>query len=91
MRKKMKFKRIKNIQQLKDLAAGENGIDCFVLLNHNCKSSKHIIYEPNDRIFFVINFIDDSEQEIKEDDIFNKEITNIGEAIKKGSLIMEMD
>ena len=80
-------KRIRTIQQLKELA--KNGLDCFILLNGGLRSSKHIRYYPDDNSFYVLNFIDDSEQELTESQILDKAYTNIGEAMKKGALIMD--
>jgi len=80
-------KRIRTIQQLKELA--KNGLDCFILLNGGLRSSKHIRYYPDDNSFYVLNFIDDSEQELTESQILDKAYTNIGEAIEKGALIMD--
>jgi hypothetical protein len=84
-----KDKRIRTIEQLKELAKGEDGLDCFIMLNGNLRSSKHIKYYPDDNSFCVFNFIDDSEQELTESQILDKAYTNIGEAMKKGALIMD--
>ena len=86
---KTKDRRIKTIEQLKELAKGEDGLDCFILLNGNLRSSKHIKYYPDDNRFYVLNLIDDSEQELTESQILDKAYTNIGEAMKKGALIMD--
>jgi len=82
-------KRIKTIEQLKELAKDENGLDCFILLNGHLKSSKHIRYYPDDNSFYVLNLIDDSEQELTESQILDSAYSNIGEAMKKGALIMD--
>jgi len=81
--------RITTIEQLKELARAENGLDCFILLNVGLRSSKYIRYWPNDNSFFVLNFIDGSEQELTESQILDSEYSNIGEAMKKGALIMD--
>ena len=80
-------KRIRTIEQLKELA--KNGLDCFILLNSGLRSSKHIRYYPDDNSFYVLNLIDDSEQELTEDQILDSEYSNIGEAMKKGALIKD--
>jgi len=80
-------KRIKNIEQLKELA--KNGLDCFILLNGGLRSSKHIRFHPEDNSFYVLNLIDDSEQELTESQILDSAYTNIGEAMKKGALIID--
>lgn len=84
-----KDKRIRTIEQLKDLAKDENGLDCYILLNGCLRSSKHIRYYPDDNSFFVFNLIDDSEQELTESQILDSTYSNIGEAMKKGCLIMD--
>jgi hypothetical protein len=84
-----KDRRIMTIEQLKELAKGENGLDCFILLNGNLRSSKHIRYYPDDNSFFVFNLIDDSEQELTESQILDSAYSNIGEAMNKGALIMD--
>ena len=84
---KTKDKRIRTIEQLKELA--KNGLDCFILLNGGLRSSKHISYHPDNNSFYVLNLIDDSEQELTESQILDSAYTNIGEAMKKGALIMD--
>ena len=82
-----KDRRIKTIEQLKELA--KKGLDCFILLNGGLRSSKHIRYYPDDNSFYVLNLIDDSEQELTEAQILDSSYTNISEAMKKGALIMD--
>ena len=88
-KQKTKDKRIRTIKQLKELAKKEMGLDCFILLNGGLRSSKHIRYYPDDNSFFVLNLIDNSEQELTESQILDSAYSNIGEAIKKGALIMD--
>ena len=88
-KQKTKDRRIRTIMQLKELAKDENGLDCFILLNGGLRSSKHIRYYPDDNSFYVFNLIDDSEQELTESQILDIAYTNIGEAMKKGALIMD--
>ena len=82
--KETKAIQIRTIEQLKELAKCENGLDCFILLNKGLRSSKHIRYMPDDNRFYVLNFIDGSEQELTESQILDR-----GEAMKKGALIMD--
>ena len=84
-----KDKRIRTIGQLKELAKADNGMDCYILLNGGLKSYKHIRYYPNDNSFWVLNFIDSSELELTESQILDSAYSNIGEAMKKGCLIMD--
>ena len=88
-KQEIKDKRIGTIEQLKELAKDETGLDCFILLNGGLRSSKHIRYWPDDNSFFVLNLIDDSEQELTESQILDGAYSNIGEAMKKGCLIMD--
>jgi len=80
---------IRTIEQLKELAKRESGLDCFILLNGGLRSSKHIRFYPDDNSFYVLNLIDDSEQNLTESQILDKAYTNIGEAMKKGCLIKD--
>ncbi|HBG28982.1 MAG: hypothetical protein A2Y10_14830 [Planctomycetes bacterium GWF2_41_51] len=85
----IKDPRIRNIEQLKELAKTENGLDCFILLKGGFLSSKYIRYFPDDNIFYIFNCIDDSEQELTENQILDSAFTNIGAAMEKGALIMD--
>lgn len=88
-KQEIKDRRIRTIQRLKELAKDENGLDCFILLNGGLRSSKHLRYWSDDNSFYVLNLIDDSEQELTESQILDSAYTNIGEAMKKGALIMD--
>ena len=77
------MKQIKNIEELKKESVC--GADFFILLNHNLKSSKWIIWYEDIKAFIVRNEVDDSEQELTEQQLMSKDYTNIGEAIKKGA------
>ena len=81
--------RIRTITQLKELAKRDSGLDCYILLNGRLRSSKHIRYYPDDNSFYVLNLIDDSEQELTEAQMLDSDYTNIGEAMEKGALIMD--
>ena len=87
VKQQTKDRRIRTIEQLKELA--KNGLDCFILLNGGLRSSKHIRFHPDDNSFYVLNLIDDSEQELTEAQILDGGYSNIGEAMKKGALIMD--
>ncbi len=82
-----KDRRVRTIDQLKELA--KNGLDCFILLNGGLRSSKHIRYYSDGNSFYVLNLIDDSEQELTEAQILDSGYSNIGEAMKKGALIKD--
>ena len=85
---KTKDRRIRTIAQLKELTT-KGGMECFILLNGGLRSSKYIRYRPEDNSFYVLNLIDDSEQELTESQIFDGTYTNIGEAMEKGALIRD--
>ncbi len=87
-KQELEDKRIRTIEQLKELAK-EDGLDCYILLNGGLRSSKHIRYYPDDNSFFVFNLIDDSEQELTEAQILDSGYSNIGEAMEKGALIKD--
>lgn len=82
-------KQIKTLKQLKELTVADGGLDCYILLNGGLRSSKNIRYSPDDHRFYVLNLIDDSEQELTEDQIFDRVYTHIGEAMKKNALIID--
>ena len=86
-KQKTKDKRIRNITQLKELA--KNGLECFILLNGGLRSSKYISYNSDDNSFYILNYIDDSEQELTESQLLDSEYTNIAEAMEKGALIID--
>ena len=55
-------------------------------------SGKNIYYEPKlKKCFFINNCIDDSEQELTEKQLMNKKYTNIGDALKKNCLIVNLN
>ena len=77
-------KKIKTIDQLKQLA--EDGIECCILLNHGVYSVKYISWSVD--TFYVFNYIDESDQELTEDQIMDDNYTNIGKAMKMGALVI---
>ena len=83
-----KDRRIRTTQQLKELTM-KGGLECFILLNGGLRSSKFIRYRPEDKSFYVFNYIDDSEQILTEGQMLDSEYSNIGEAMEKGALIRD--
>jgi hypothetical protein len=79
-------KRIRTMEQLKEKAKGDDGIDCFIGLNGGVRSSKRIHYFPQDNTFWVLNEIDDSEQDLTEEQLMDSSYTMIGEALLGGAL-----
>ncbi len=85
---KIKEKQIRTIGRLKELTT-KGGLECFILLNGGLRSSKFIRYYPDDNSFYVFNYIDDTEQELTEAQILDRQHSNIGEAMEKGALIRD--
>ena len=82
--------KIKNLKELIKFASRPDGVECFICLNYGVRSSKKINYDKGDKKPFKIwNLIDDSEIELTEKQMMNKNYTLIGEAMKFGSLIRE--
>lgn len=80
---------IKTLKQLKELCA-DNPADGFIQLNGGLKSSKIITYHPKSRWFVIENSIDGSTQTLTARQINDKQHTNIGQAIKKGALYLDI-
>lgn len=78
----MPYKLIESVEQLKQLATDR--CECFIALNGGLRSSKTIDWDPDEKTFWVLNEIDDSEQELTEDQLYTE--SNIGEAIDKHAL-----
>ena len=85
---KTKDRRIRTIQQLKELTT-KGGLECFILLNGGLKSSKYISYDPDRKTFYVLHYIDGSDETLTESQILDSDYCNIGEAMEKGALIMD--
>ena len=77
------------MEQLKRESQGEQDVEFFILLNGNLRSSKRIVWDEEDRRFYIINFIDDTEQELTEAQLMDREYTNIGYAMTKGALFKD--
>ena len=79
------YHKILSQEQLDGLInSSEDGVlGCFVMLNGGAMSSKSITLEEDDS-YFIINEIDDTEENIPHDKLMDS--FPIGEAIKKGAL-----
>jgi hypothetical protein len=65
----------------------EEGVhDYFIQLNFGLRSSKQIDYSPETEKYYILNEIDDTEQELDEKQLFDRVFTNIGYAIQNGAL-----
>lgn len=76
---------IKNIEELKKLSSDEP-LNCFIALNFGFRSSKVVQYYKEDDTFYIINEIDNSEDELSSEQLFDERYTNIGEALNKKAL-----
>ena len=76
--------RITTLERLKQEA--REGAGFFILLKHNLRSSKWIVWNDYNRVFFIANFVDGSEQKLTEQQIMDRQYTNIGFAMTKGAL-----
>lgn len=73
------------MEQLKKNST-EEGADFFIVLGGYLKSSKRIQWFEEDRIFSVYNEIDDSMQELTEEQMMDEDHTLIGKAMGKCAL-----
>ena len=78
------MKRINSLEEL--ITAIEEGNNDFFINLGSARSSKDITY--NDGIFYIINEIDGSEEELTAEQLFDEEYTNIGKAINGGVFYM---
>lgn len=76
---------IKDVEHLKEMIEDDNH-DFYIALKGGGRSSKCIDYEPESEMFTIENEIDGTEQELTEQQLFDEDYTNIGKAIKVGSL-----
>ena len=82
-------KQIKTIEELKREAQGEQDTEFFILLNFYLRSSKQIIWDEEDKRFFILNYIDNTEQMLTEAQLMDTGYTNIGYAMTKGALFKD--
>jgi hypothetical protein len=82
-------KKITSMEQLKIEAKDQEDVEFFILLRGYLRSSKRIVWEEDEKKFFIINFIDDSKQELTEAQLMDKAYTNIGYAMTKGALFKD--
>ena len=85
-----RYTKVKDINHLRELINGGNN-EFIVRLNGCMKSSKFIDNGDNDSTgFYILNYLDYSEQEVTEDELFDENITNVGKALKMGALYCDM-
>lgn len=81
---KYTFTRVNSLDELKQMCDGVTK-DFFVKLNFGMRSSKSISYNKETDTFYILNEIDDTEQELNSQTIMDEEYTNIGKAITLGA------
>lgn len=82
-----KFTQVNSLDHLKQLIAKNGNTEsheCFIQLN-GCRSWKLISYDAENDKWFVLNEVDDSEQELTSQQMLDANYTNIGSAISKGA------
>lgn len=77
---------VTSIDELKRYASADGGMDFYIALTGQGRSSKHISYDGEK--FFVLNYIDESEQELSEAEIMSDEHGNIGKAIRQNAFFV---
>ena len=78
------FTRVNSLDELKQMCNGVTK-DFFIQLNFGIRSSKSISYNKDTDTFYILNEIDDTEQELNSQTIMDEEYTNIGKAITLGA------
>lgn len=82
-------KRIESVEQLKKESL--DGAEFFIVLCHNLISRKYVRWDEDEGKFEIINWVDDSEQMLTEEEIMESGITNIGKAIRKKAFYKDCD
>lgn len=76
--------KITSVQQLREMIENDN-LEYFILLNGGLRSSKIVCMNDDGERFDIVNEIDESEQTLSEDELMDKNLTNIGYAITNGA------
>ena len=80
---KYTFTRVNSLDELKQMCNGVTK-EFFIQLNFGIRSSKNISYNKDTDTFYILNEIDDTEQELNSQTIMDEEYTNIGKSIELG-------
>lgn len=72
---------VTSVEELKRLAAVEDGEEFYILLNYGVRSSKRIEWDEPSQSFCIVNEIDDTHQDLTEQELATK--TNIVKAIER--------
>lgn len=84
MARTRKITRVKSLDELKQICDGRMR-DFFIQLNFGIRSTKAISYDSSTDKFYIVNIIDDSEQELSSKEIMDENNSNIGKAIELGA------
>lgn len=85
----MEAKVIETLNELKKLAADENGCDCFILLaGGTLRSSKQINYYVEENRWIIYNSIDGTIDDVRGWNELKK-VSNVPEALSKRALILD--
>jgi len=86
MAKKSKyaFTRVNTLDELKQMCDGVTK-DFFIQLSFGIRSSKQISYNKDTDTFYILNEIDDTEQELNSQTIMDENYTHIGTAVAFGA------
>ena len=82
-------KRITSLDELKREAQGEQDVVFFILLTGNLRSSKRIVWDEEDKRFYIFNYLDDTEQTLTEAQLMDRDYTNIGYAMTRWALFKD--
>jgi hypothetical protein len=85
---KEEFKLIESLEQLK--VEAEDFAEFLIQLKGGLVSRKVIRWDEDDKKFWILNCIDDTEQCLTEKQIINNEHTLIGEAIEKKAFYKDL-
>lgn len=83
MKEGLKIKSVEHLIEL--LEESEEGVgEFYILLNGNLRSSKFISYDGE--MFYLLDLMCDTEEELPLKELLDPNITNLKEAIDKGAL-----
>lgn len=77
--------KVTSIKQLREMVENDY-FDYFVALNYGLRSSKTICMNDDGERFDIVNEIDGTEQTLSEEELMDRDLTNIGYAIQNGAL-----
>jgi len=80
----MNYRKIESLDHLiKSIKDGHT--EYFIALAGNCRSSKIVTFNEEAEVFDILNEIDDTFDTLTKEQMMDQNLTNIGDAIKKGA------